>query len=129
MKGMLIGILFAAEGIAMGISALVIIMVSFIPPFHFCSFFGNTREFFSQVLNVASECRKKHSDSFFGCTDGVLFVYVLFAIIAVISVAVFAVSAYKYKHRQRDRDPYLPIWLIPEDRQSTLQHIVRKCCC
>ncbi len=129
MKGMLIGMLFASEGISMGLSALVTLALSRAPPYHFCSFFGNERSFYMEVLNFGSNCRAELKDSIFGCADGILFAYIILAGIAVTSAVVFGVAAVRYKRRRRDQDPYMPLWLIPDDRETTLRSIIRKCCC
>ena len=129
MKGMLIGLLFASEGIALGLSAFVTLILSRAPAYHFCSFFGNTRTFYREVLELGSSCRSKLTASMFGCVDGVLFAYMVLAGIAVVSAVVFGVAAVRYKRRRRDQDPYMPIWLIPDDRETTIRSIIRKCCC
>lgn len=130
MKGMLIGLLFASEGISMGLSALVTLTLSKASPQnHFCSFFGNKRTFYKEVLDVGSSCRAKLKDSLFGCVDGILFAYIILAGIAATSAVVFAVAAIRYKRRRRDSDPYMLLWLIPDDNETTIRSIIRKCCC
>ena len=127
MKGMLIGMLFASEGIAMGVSGLVTFIISRVPKYHFCSFFGNSRSFYSHILD--GSCREELGGSLFGCTDGVLFSYIILALISIASAIMFAVGATSYKKRRRDQDPYMPVWLIPEDRESKLKRALRRCCC
>lgn len=129
MKGLLIGMLFASEGVAIGLSAVATLIISkFAPAYHFCAFFGNTRSFYSQVLDIGSSCKEKLHDSVFGCTDGVLFWYLILAVFAVVSAVLFGVGAHRYKLRRRDQDPYMPIWLL-EDRETKIKHMLRKCCC
>lgn len=127
MKGMLIGMLFASEGIAMGVSGLVTLVISRVPMYHFCSFFGNSRRFYAHVLDGG--CKAELKEATFGCTDGILFSYIVLALISIASAVMFAVGAVAYKKRRRDLDPYMPVWLIPEDRESRLKRALRKCCC
>ena len=128
-KGLLIGMLFASEGIAMGLSALVTLIVSkCAPPTHFTSFFGNTHDFSSLALNISSPCRQHLQHSTFGCADGVLFSYLVLAVIAIVSAVLFGVGAVSYKHRRRDQDPYMPIWFL-EERETGIKHMLRRCCC
>lgn len=130
MKGMLIGMLFASEGLALGLNALATVLISkLVPPYHFCSFFGNTLKFYLAALNPASTCRKALRESMFGCVDGILFAYLILAVIAIISAVLFGVAAVTYKRRRRDKDPYMPIWLFAEGKETTLQYLIRKCCC
>ena len=130
MKGLLIGLLFASEGISMGLSALVTLTLSEASPQnHFCSFFGNKRMYYKEVLDTWSPCRAKLQDSIFGCVDGILFAYMILGGIAVMSAVVFAVAALRYKPRRRDSDPYMPLWLIPDDKETAMHSIIRKCCC
>ena len=125
-KGLLIGMLFASEGMAMGLSAILTLVVSKLTPTgHFCSFFGNARDFYLKVLDKSSECWQ---GSTFVCSDGVLFVYLVLALIAIIFAVLFCVGAILYKHRRRDQDPYMPIWFM-EDRETGIRHMIRRCCC
>jgi preprotein translocase subunit SecY len=130
MKGVLIGMLFASEGIAMGISALITLIVAKgAPASNFAAFFGNTRDFYKEVLNANSSCRERLKESLFACTDGTLSVYLIFAVIAVIFTVLFGVGACMYKNRRRDADPYLPIWLMEDKQESKMKSFFRKCCC
>ena len=131
MKGLLIGMLFASEGIAVGLSSLVtLIIAKGAPVFHFCSFFGNTRGFYKQVLNAASKCTERLHQGFrYSCTDGILFVYLILAVVAVVSAILFGVGACMYKPRRRDQDPYMPIWLMEDREEPRIKHMLRKCCC
>ena len=56
MKGLLIGMLFASEGIAMGLSAIITFILSFSPNYQFFAFFANTPDFYKEVLNGTSSC-------------------------------------------------------------------------
>lgn len=130
MKGLLIGMLFASEGIAMGLSAIVTVIISFSAHnYSFFSFFANNVEFYIEVLDAASNCTKAIKESPFGCNDGILFVYALLIVVSILSAIFFGIAAMRYKYRRRDQDPYMLLWLIPEDKESRLQRIVRKCCC
>ncbi len=131
MKGILIGMLFASEGLSLGLSSLVLTLIKQVPQYNFFAFFGNSETFYDQVFNITSTCRLNlyKSDFIHACSDGVIFGYSIFAVIAVISAIVFVIAAVNYKKRRRDHDPYMPIWLIPEDKQTKIQYIVRKCCC
>lgn len=127
MKGMLIGMLFASEGIAMGVLGFITFVISRVPMYHFCSFFGNSRGFYSHVLD--GSCKAELGKAVFGCTDGIMFSYIILALISIVSAIMFAMGATLYKKRRRDLDPYMPVWLIPEDRETKLKRALRKCCC
>lgn len=130
MKGIFIGLLFGAEGIAMGLSSIATaIITEAVPHFHPLAFFSNTRYFYREALNSTSTCRQEKMSSLHFCSDTIIFPYSVLTLIATVSAVVFIVAAAKYKYRRRNSDPYMPIWLLPEDKMSKLQYLVRKCCC
>ena len=104
MKGLLLGMLYLTNGIAMGCAALLIYLQSFAEHFNFLSFFGNANNYVRDILNCVY--KKKHVER---CVDSPLFSYILLAVAVALSVAVFMRAAIKYTFRKRDIDPYNPI--------------------
>ena len=106
MKGILLGLLFGTEGIAMGFAAAFIGLQDKSSDFSFCSFFGNSNLFYKNVAQ--STC--KNQEPFHICMDSPLCAYIIFCIVAVIFLISFIISALRYKFRRRDPDPYTPPW-------------------
>ena len=101
MKGLLLGLLFGTEGVAMGVAAFLIFLQGQAKKFSFFSFFGNSDHYVKELIECVSDRRKY-------CTDSPLFSYILVSIIVVLSVVFFCWAAFKYQFRKRDPDPYNP---------------------
>lgn len=102
MKGILLGLLFGTEGIAMGCSAFVIYLQGKAEKFNYFSFFGNSNHY---VQDFLYRClHGKH----YRCEDGPQFAYILVGLFVFFSVIFFCVAAIRYKFRKRDMDPYNP---------------------
>ena len=102
MKGILLGLLFGTEGIAMGCAALIIYLQGKATEFSFSSFFGNSNHY---VQDFLLRCfHAEHSR----CEDGPQFAYILVGLFVFFSVIFFCVAAIRYKFRKRDIDPYNP---------------------
>ena len=106
MKGVLLGMLFLTEGIAMGFAAFIIFLQGQSHPFHFTSFFGNSNNY---VIDILRNCLlKPHHDGELKCVDGPMFSYVLLAVVVILAIVVFTGAAIKYSFRKRDIEPYNP---------------------
>ena len=105
MKGVLLGMLFLTEGIAMGFAAFIIFLQGQAPPFHFTSFFGNSNNY---VIDILSNCLLTLDEGELKCVDGPLFSYVLLAVVVILAIVVFTGAAIKYSFRKRDIEPYNP---------------------
>ena len=101
MKGLLLGLLFGTEGVAMGVAAFFIYLQGQAKEFSFFSFFGNSDRYVQDLI----ECLNDKHES---CTDSPLFSYILVSIIVILSVIFFYYAALKYQFRKRDPDPYNP---------------------
>lgn len=105
MKGLLLGLLFLTNGLAMGLASALIFFQSFAPQFEFTSFFGNSKVYFKDVF----KCLIEHRDNVHQCVDSPLFSYIFLAVVVLFSAAVFMRAACKYKFRKRDLEPYNPL--------------------
>ena len=130
MKGTLLGLLYGTEGIATGFASAIIGMQNLAPDFSVCSFFGNSNFFFNHVATNEGglDClaRLQHRSDNPVCVDSPLCSYIVFLVIAILSVIGFIVSAVYYKFRRRDPDPYIPFWFGADTRKKC--HGVCSCC-
>lgn len=101
MKGLLLGMLFFTNGMAMGFSSLLIYLQNSAPEFHFPSYFGNSK---ANVMDNLDCLSKGHN-----CVNGPLFSYVILAVTVLLSGVVFIIAAYKYTLRRRDVEPFNPL--------------------
>ena len=140
MKGILLGLFFGMEGVSMGLTGLFIFILGRLPSASFCSFFANTNLFYhgstTSQLQI-HECLLQVGDVHVlkndtHCSDNALCAYIVLVIVSLLSAIVFFVTAFRYKLRKRELDPYLPIWLIPDtepEKVTVCQYIFRKICC
>ena len=108
MKGVLLGMLFLTEGIAMGFAAFIIFLQGKSPHFHFTSFFGNSNNYVTDILSNCLLTRKPFDEGELKCVDGPLFSYVLLAVVVILAIVVFTGASIKYSFRKRDIEPYNP---------------------
>ena len=137
MKGVLLGLFFATEGVSMLLSSLFMIILDRLPKMSFCSYFANTKDFYHELLSngqcmgnrtlldnnfTNSTTSLYHKD---GCMDSAICTYMIFVFVAILSTITFTIAACQYKFRKRDPDPVFPFWLYPADTQKKSNVCVR----
>ena len=141
MKGLLLGLFFATEGVSMMLSSLVILILGNLRKLSFCSYFGNTNHVYHEMLtnsicfgnathSTVTNSTSLTSQQEGSCIDSAICAYIIFMMVALLSIIVFIVAACRYKLRKRDPDPVFPFWLYPEnqERENACKRALRVLC-
>ena len=110
----------------MGIAGILVLLHNLAPKLSVYAYFGNANNYYKRITK--SHCiDRAHGDE---CMDSAMSTFVVFALVATLSIIFFVIVALRYKYRKRDLDPYLPIWLIPpNDKKEGLCRRILKMCC
>lgn len=141
MKGLLLGLFFATEGVSMVLSSFLMLILGKLPKMSFCSYFANTRSFYYDLVTSGSRCLENSTQSTLAnstplhesdCMDTAICAYIIFTVVALLSAVMFMVAATRYKFRKRDPDPVFPFWLYPDTHKKEnvcLRALRLLCCC
>ena len=126
MKGLLLGCMFGTEGLSMGIAGVLVLLHNLAPKYSVYAYFANANNYYKKITHSPCIDRPPGHE----CMDSAMSTFVVFALVATLSIIFFVIVALRYKYRRRDLDPYLPIWLIPStDKKEGLCRRILKMCC